>query len=181
MCTRVALTTGSSSAFFQRNSVLNRQAAKYFGDSLNVSQVQHAEQALWKAHIKMSSVFCNGTADGREILPAYSECLKGSQPSITPSEFKIAITLWFRQMMDYQVQAFSLWALLQFKKDSGERDKLPEVISKFHISLKEQIKKNIAYVDETLVYESQGYIAHQLEKSKTKRIGLNKLNISKEG
>ncbi|KIC74071.1 hypothetical protein DB44_AQ00010, partial [Candidatus Protochlamydia amoebophila] len=32
-------------------------------------------------------------------------------------EIKIAVTLWFRQMLDYQVQAFCMYGILQARKN----------------------------------------------------------------
>lgn len=150
---------------------------KLFKVNLNDSQIVEAEKAMWQAYIKISTVFNHGTAEGKKILIAYRDWLAKSE-KMGPVETKIAVTRWFRHMLDYQIKAFNLHAALQILKNRNATDEVKQKIVSsiqnqvpgFEKDLEAQIEANKEHIDETLVYESDNYIALKLQKSTTKRL-----------
>lgn len=145
--------------------------------TLSPSQLQQAQDKLWSAYIRMSRVFCDGTtAGGIIILEAYRDMLaKNPLSSKDPTEIKIAVTLWFRQMLDYQIQAFSLYATLKVMRNDHQN--LQQQISEFESSLGKQLETNRDHIDGTLVCEHQSYISLQIEKKKLVRVANARLAI----
>lgn len=76
------------------------------------------------------------------------------------------------KMLDYQVQAFCLYATLQVIKND-QNDLLLSQVADFESKLMKQLETNKDHIDEILIYQSQNYIALQLEKSKTKQLAFN--------
>lgn len=144
--------------------------------ALNDSELQKAEIELSAAHIRMSRVFGKGAADGRNMVKEYAEMLAKSQPSMPLKEIKISVTLWFRQMLDYQVQAVALRTAFRIMRK--QEDELQKSVSIFEADLVKQVEINEDHIDKTLIFESHSYIALQLEKSRTKRLAFNFLNPS---
>jgi hypothetical protein len=145
--------------------------------ALNPSRLQEAEARIWKAYIRMSRIFEKGAASGEKILETYESLLIQRDRSMTSMEVKIAVTLWFRQMLDYQVQAFSLSTTLKIMMGYEQQKALTDV-SDFQSSLRKQVEINKSHIDESLICESHSYIKHQLEKSKTRRLANSQLNVA---
>src|SRR5262249_41959677 len=129
---------------------------KTFNNTLKNEQLKEAENKLFNARNTMGRVFCEGTALDKNVLVAYRAMLPDK--SMSPFEIKIAVTHWFRQMLDYQVQAFSLYAALSMINDP-QNNQIQSQVLKFKSSLMDQIKANKDHIDETIIYESQSYIA----------------------
>jgi hypothetical protein len=135
-----------------------------------------AVEKLWEAHIAMSTVFCERTADEKVLLSAYTEMLR--QNGMDENDVKKHVTLWFRQMLDYQVQAMSLYATLRISRgDDMEKDIHPLAI-RFEKTILDQIENNKSFIDEKLIYTSQKYIRLQIEKSKVRQLGSRRLEAS---
>ena len=136
--------------------------------TINEKQQEDAERDLWRARIEMSSIFHNGTGDGTNLLVAYKKMLVARPASIPTLE----ATLWFRQMLDYQIQAFNLFATSIVMRNAPEANKIQSQLLEFESGLARQVEVNRAHIDPELICESQDYIALQLKKSKTKRLDL---------
>uniref|UniRef100_UPI001D042978 hypothetical protein n=1 Tax=Candidatus Protochlamydia sp. W-9 TaxID=1785087 RepID=UPI001D042978 len=147
-----------------------RHQHKLYKATLTEGQLDEAERKLWEVHIRMSRVFSESNADGMKLLSAYETMLQEISP-MGPFEIKIAVTLWFRQMLDYQVQAFCMYGILQARKngDMENQSLLQSQVLAFETSLFRQIEASKDHIDEELIYEHPSYITLQLEKSKTKR------------
>lgn len=136
--------------------------------ALSEMQQIEAEKQLWAAYIRMSRVLSEGTTDNKNVLAAYREMLTSSETIKGDSEIEIAVTLWFRQMLDYQAKAFSLYEALQVKRE-GYKEEIRTLASQFESQLIQQLEINEKHINKSLISESQSYIALQLEISKTKR------------
>lgn len=138
-------------------------------------QYQRVEEkmSLWNALIRMNRVFSEGTADESEILVAYQEVLHHTT-SMSPLEIKITITLWFRQMLDYQIHGFCLWMTLNIMEGMNEEE-AQQTILKFESGMREILEINQNYIDAELICESQRYIELQLEKSQITRLALQQI------
>ena len=95
-----------------------------------IDDIQRSQsiQRLWQAYLRLSSVFSGTTASGTRLLAAYeSKLLKDSTNPMSPSEVKIEVTMWFRQMQEYQVRAYSLYVTLKLMMINGiEGDQIRE-------------------------------------------------------
>lgn len=146
---------------------------KYFRETLEPHQLQIAEDKLWEAFIRMSRVFCEeATTNDRRMLAAYGTMLSNTDPG----EIKIKVTLWFRQMLDYQVQACSLYMTSKFIGKRHQEGDAQKHVSTLKSSLIRQIEANQELIEGELIDRHQNYIVLQLEKSKTKRLANEQLN-----
>jgi hypothetical protein len=124
-------------------------------------QKQDAEKQLWNAYINMSYIFSQN-----ELLGIYKNKLELSGKN--QEDIKVDVTLWFRQMLKCQVQAFSLYTSLQYLRNTNaENQVLLEQAKQFESDLMDQIQRHKDYIDETLICQTEGYIAHQIEINKT--------------
>lgn len=146
--------------------------------SHNQDQLQGLETTLWKAGGTLSRIFSQGTvADGRHVLATYRQLLETNSTSMSASAIKITVTMWFRQILDYQVQAFGLYATLRALRNDYLEGTIYSEISAFESLLMKQLETSREHIDVSLVYENQGYIKQQLEKSKIIQLNLARLNI----
>ena len=145
---------------------------RHHREDLDHHRLQQAEDKLWSAFIRMSRVFEEGTATDKKILEAYQTTLLTIRRD--PREVKIEVTLWFRQMLDYQVRAYSLSKTFKFMRE-GRKEEVVH-LSNLESSLTRQIEANRGFIEEELIYRSQDYIVLQIEKSRTKRLASNLLN-----
>ncbi|MBA3238683.1 MAG: hypothetical protein H0T62_10110 [Parachlamydiaceae bacterium] len=139
------------------------------------------ETDLLDAQGAMSKIFSKGTTLYRQnMLETYQNSLKKTTFEGS-SDNKIVLTYWFRQMLDIQIQAFSLYAALQAEREVST-DKIREMKLILENDLSEQITINKVHIDETLIYESQNYINLQILKDKIKKLEICQyLNSSKKG
>ncbi len=146
-------------------------------------QLEEYEKELSNANVRLSRVFCDGLVDNKKMLEVYKATLEKGNPPIDPSEIIVAVTLWFRQMLDYQAQAFGLYAIFQAKRyqydDLSELQKqknlleLQKQISEFESIMIKQLTTNKGFIDDKLIKESVSYIYFQLEKTRIKNKSLN--------
>lgn len=142
---------------------------------LDSDQLKQAGQKLLDAHIRMSRIFCEGTGtDCIAILEAYAQMLITTK-HLSKSEVIISVTLWFRKMLDYQVQALCLYITLQVMRNAMTGNTAQDWVAILKLDLLKQIENNKNHIDLTLIYEQPTYIALQLEKRTTKRLALGKL------
>jgi hypothetical protein len=138
--------------------------------TLNEDNLGDAEQKLLKAYIRLSRIFCDGEGtDGRKVLAAYETMLLQSTPSMTPRDAKMQVTLWFRQMLDYQLQAFGLYLILKLKRHGINSKGIREQVLELDRAFVVQIRVNKDHLLEDLVDEPQEYITLQIEKAKARR------------
>ena len=124
---------------------------------------------------RMLRVFSVGTANNTNILADYQSSLQASYTD-QPLGLKMAVTFWYRQMIDYQVCAFSILAITDIMTgiDKGE---VCKKANNFESHLMRQIKTNQLYIDESLIHYSQAYIALQEQKRKTRKLAIQELNL----
>lgn len=153
-----------------------------YKDALNDRQLKKAKDMLWEAYTIISSSLQDGmTEDGCQLLLNYKKMLEKTQ-SLSSREIKIALTLWFRKMLDYQVQAFRTYVALEGIEGKNEKSQqiLQSQVLKFESDILKQIEANQNSLDQILIYENQKYIALQLEKSKTKQLAFKAI-LNKRG
>ena len=145
--------------------------------TLDSAQLAEAEKRLIKAFVRLSRIFEDGkTTTGVNILATYEEKLKKSNPPLSDSEIKIAVTLFFHQMLDYQTHASSLYTIIRIRRCGHDKDQIQSHSAEFKSSIAKQLATNKNYIEEKLIGESRSYIELQLEKSKTKRLAFGSLN-----
>ena len=132
-------------------------------------------------YLSLSAIFHGGISEGKNVLEAYGKMLSSMSKEMRDKERKIAVTLWYRKMVEFQLQAFSLY--IQFKrrtidkpKDQLKEGEIPlqvvkqggdyEQVAEFHKSLIIQLGKNKDFIDEELICMSQEVIYLELEKCK---------------
>lgn len=146
-----------------------------------------AETELCDAKDSLYKVFKLGTAiEHRSILGAYAERLE-VQNNMSPKEKKITVTLWFWQILQYQVQAFSLSTTLRLIREGyqegrvEELEKVQRLVSVFFFHLSEQVEANQEHVDTSLISQSYSYIKLQLKKSEIIRNASDQLKSFTRG
>ncbi len=130
---------------------------------------EKSKENLYVARIHISTLFTHGTTNGKSLLQEYQLRLGSnkSQP-MDKLEVKLTVTKWFRKMLDYQIQAFSLWSsFIISTKDPLEKE-LPRLVSDFNTGIFKQIMNNRDHIDEHLICDSIDYIDLQITKCKTK-------------
>ncbi|MBS0647819.1 MAG: hypothetical protein JSS10_01185 [Verrucomicrobia bacterium] len=142
-----------------------------------------AEVELCDANHDLYKVFKQGTAvEHRSILAAYAERLE-VQNTMTRKERKITVTLWFKQILIYQHQAFNLSKTLRLIRegyregDVKELEKFQRLESVFLSQLSEQVAANQQHIDTSLIDKSLSYISLQLKKSEDKREASSQLKL----
>ncbi|CAM0117192.1 hypothetical protein [Rhabdochlamydiaceae symbiont of Dictyostelium giganteum] len=92
------------------------------------------------------------------LLANYRKKLKQELPKIDDPAIKMVVTLWFRQILELQAEAFALY---QFFEDEGWG------IQMFEDNLHKQIEINQSFLDKALIMNSSSYIHLQYEKLNT--------------
>lgn len=134
----------------------------------NDENLQEMQRRLWNAHLTIATVLIQRTtSSGKRILTAYKAIL---DPSLSAEEVTISVTLWFRQMLDYQIKAFNLWAALWAFRNQAVQ--LNAQVASFEALLCKQIEANKHDINEDLIYESANYISMQQAKSRMKQQAL---------
>lgn len=141
---------------------------KYYEIESKKARLKEALSKVWDAHIRLGRVFTEGTASSKNLLLVYQTSLKKNQ-TMSPEEIKIAVTLWFRQMLEYQVQAFCIYQALQGRRDEEDRQIQSDLLA-FEFVILKQIQANNEFIDEQFIYENQDFISVQLQKAKVHRL-----------
>lgn len=150
---------------------------KIYQGLLDPEKLKLTEIKLWDAHITLSRVFHNSSANGKQLLPAYQEMLEKTA-SMDPSETRIAATLWFRQMIDYQVEALTIHGKLKTARDKKEIPSFNKQVLAFENSIITQIEVNKKFIEIDFIDKNASYIQLQLKKSEITRIASSKLKKS---
>lgn len=144
---------------------------EYSTSSLNEEQKKRAAYALWDAYQSLSRVFSQGTVENLNILDEYRKILLNRQHE--PAEIQMEVTRWFRSMLDYEIQAFSLYAVItMMREDKGGRAVIKDQFFAFQASLSHQVRNNKEHIDIELICKSRSYIDLQIEKNKTRKTAL---------
>ncbi len=149
------------------------QQHKHFLQSLNTSQSKDSERTLWQAYLAISTIFVVGTSNGQNILVAYQRMLEEDK-SLSPKEIKTLVTQWFRQMLDCQVQAISLYSDFVIRRPGGFEE-LSSLLPGLRSNLYEQFEVNRAHIDEDLLFKSPSHIAQALAKHRLASVALKQL------
>lgn len=150
---------------------------KHFLDSLNHHQETESERKLWDAYLAISKIFAKGTADGQNIIVAYQKML-AQDKTLSPEEIKTLATQWFRQMLDCQVQAISLYSDFVVRRAGGFQE-LSSKLPGFQSNLLEQFVVNRALIDEKLLFKSRSHITHALAKHRLAGVAVKQLESNK--
>ncbi|MBN9378392.1 MAG: hypothetical protein BGO14_06990 [Chlamydiales bacterium 38-26] len=138
--------------------------------SMNEEEIKNSQQAIWKAAMQIATIFAEGTSDHLPILASYKTFLE-SKKTMTASEITLKVTLWFRQMLDYQAQAFKLSILLRMSHDSNQMNlTIATLMKNIEDIMLKQIEANQAFIDTSLIDKSEKYLALQLSKFKIKQL-----------
>lgn len=149
---------------------------KLFKNTLSEQQLQQAQGNLWHAYIRISRVLSEATTtNGINLLVSYRDLLKETT-QMQDHEVKISVTLWFRQILDYQVQAFCMYGVLFMMQKKSDQATLREQSIQVETSLLQQIETNQHLINMDLIYEKPNYIILQLEKSRVKSQWVKTLN-----
>lgn len=151
-------------------------AHKLFHSTLSDQQLQQAQNQLWDAYIRISRVFSEVNTSASINLLAHYQTLLKTTTQMTETEIKISTTLWFRQMLDYQVQAFCMYGIVCIQRDRTQEAVLRDQAIKVEANIMQQIELNKTLIDMDLIYEKPTYIALQLKKNKTANQWLKTLN-----
>lgn len=146
---------------------VNKIERAYTTKTLGEDQQTNLANEIFNAYLTLSTIFSNGTAEGKVVLDVCTQRLQGDEMS--PWEIKANVTLWFRQMLSYQMRALSLYASLRIMKDGLQetRELLSKQAKECERDVLDQIEINKKWIDESLIYEEENYIALQIEKNKT--------------
>lgn len=136
---------------------------KNFKGNLTESQRHDAEMRIFNAFNTISRIFSTGNADGTKILGAYTKALEASG-MMSLDEIKIAVTLWFREIVECQIQALCLYSDFVVRRNGIQE--LRQQMPGFQSSAQGQIDANREYIDEEMLFLSPEYIHLQLEKKK---------------
>ena len=116
-----------------------------------------ASEDLHASYATLSTYFVRGIwPNNKTPLQIYSENLPVGEP------LKISTTLWFREILDYQVQALLLYGKLSIKNEKVEDFKT--LASQLEKTIQEQIAANKDYIDEPWLYETPASMIHQITK-----------------
>lgn len=133
--------------------------------------------------VRMSRIFLDDHAEGGKKLLAVYQAMLSESSSSSAAELKIILTLWFRQILEYQEQAFNLSKYLEIISQANgqalgvktSRDFQLDVFE-FEDLIKRQIEYNQDFIDGTLIDKPNAYIMLQIEKCKLIRMASNKFN-----
>ena len=140
---------------------------KLYKGTIDKMHLLDMEKDFCNAQIRLSRVFNYGTSlDNHSMLISYTQMLKTTNPSMQDSEITIAATFWFRQMLEYQVQAFGFFLMLSVARDANQD--VSKKISIFEEDLMKQVESNRNFIDTALIYEQQQYIAIKAQRAKIK-------------
>lgn len=147
-----------------------------------------SERELEKYHldlrncfVTMSQIFEEGNVKGKNLLGCYESMLSKTS-SMIQSEINVHVTIWFRQMLDYQIIAFQLYTSIKVRLKDG-LEHLPFQIMDFESRLLDQINVNKDYIDDNLIFKPPAYIKMELRKceiEKTFLARLKEVNNKKE-
>ena len=125
------------------------------------------EKTLLKAQSALSNVFKQPTlVQNQTMLEAYKQVIL-KQKKTSPEEVSIILTHWFREMLEYEVLAFNLYANCIIRRDYSKSQDLKLQLERFQVDLIDQITFNASNIDVVLINESREYIKLQHEKKKT--------------
>lgn len=144
----------------------------YFITKLSEDETQKSADKLFAAYNTMSRIFKEGTANGQEIVLAYKALIIKSNRSMSEPEVTIQTTIWLKQMLSYQAQAFYLYMTL--KKGLTAEEAQSKIIG-FEKSLPEQIELNRDHIDVSFICAPLDYINLQLGKIKVRQEALSYL------
>lgn len=143
--------------------------------------VKRVREILFDAYARLSCAFSGLSAEGASLLKVYQEVLMKQQLTncLEPTkEIMLKVTFWFRQILDYQIQAFSLWLYLGLRENADPRNAyvLKRSVFEFENVIKGQLAFNETYIDPELIYGTQAYINLQIEEENTARLAIEKFN-----
>lgn len=143
----------------------------YYKTKIDPKQLEEIENDLFKAYIRLSRVFNHGTAlENDNMLTAYKESLDSS---MQPADVNLKVTFWFRQMLEYQVQAFGFYLMLSAARDPNTN--INDKVCVFESDIMNQVQANQAHIDIDLIYQSHHYLTIQMERSKVKQLQIDYL------
>lgn len=136
---------------------------EHYGRDHSQERLKKAESMLWKAYIQLSRIF-----ETRTIADKYRQFLE-KDPSNSFFNVDMALTLWFRGMLEYQMRAFSLSVGLRVFIGDYEPNQIQSKVFTFRKLIQQQLETHKDLIDENLVCESEQYISMQVKKAKTIR------------
>lgn len=114
-----------------------------------------AASRAWEAHISLGRIF-----SGRSIIESYRSFLS-QRGNLTDKEKTLRATLWFRKMLDFQVEAFGLAFLMGGVEEDFAHPHL--MIDNFQRLIARQVEENAGLIDKKLIFESESYIQQQID------------------
>ncbi|CAM0117895.1 hypothetical protein [Rhabdochlamydiaceae symbiont of Dictyostelium giganteum] len=136
-------------------------------ECLSSMQSDHLENDLSKLFEAISTVsyICKEKDSSNKVIFLEKHTKKIMEGLSNDSEIKILVTLWFRQILELQLQAFDLY--LSLKKSHKPTYKVILQTEEFMDNLNNQMEANKDLIDEKLVIYPSSYISLQHEKLKT--------------
>ena len=143
---------------------------QFHTDTLEYSQRENSIQRLWDALNELSSVL-----SGPTVLAAYElKLLKDNTNPTSPTEVKIKVTKWLREMQEYQVVAYGLHEtlrLIQYNINKPIRDSIKKQVLELEKSVIQQLELIENNINEELikkqVLELENNLIKQLDAHKT--------------
>lgn len=137
---------------------------RYKNFTLTNEQESKTKDNLFEACTTLSRVFNEGTANNTMILSAYTEMLS---QTMKKDKVKPLVTLWFRQILACQVDAFALYASIQLKSND---EKIRETVRQQAFDcgrlILSQIEANKDFIDQKLIFKSIKEIKQKTQETK---------------
>ena len=134
-----------------------------------LDQLKRVEKELKTAYTELGTLLCGCFPNGKHLLEAHNQLFKMKRKS--PDLLKLEASEWLRELIDYQVELFSLYHLLQLS-GSDKTSKIEKIQELFNAlpslerSIAQQLLASRSYINEILLFGSRGY--RDLERQKIK-------------
>jgi len=145
------------------------------------SDLREYSDKMKSAYDRLSRVLTEGTTTKTNLVSAYRELVLAQRVD-NNRKTDIVATLWYRNLIDLQVSAYSIYLANKIVNEKADQISVNGLRSKFEDNLDTQIGVNIGYVDKVLIYQPIKYILIQYDNISRKQTAFDAyLNLEKEG
>jgi len=134
----------------------------------DINHEKEISKKLTDVCLRMSRIFME-KENGIELAGLYKQRLQEiKSTTFTDLELTLLVTLWYRQMLDYQIQAFALSKYFEVKNRIGlnsvdSHAQVSHELDEFKGTLVKQIDFNRGFIDTQAIYSNQAYLILQVK------------------